>query len=264
MLARLSPRLEQIAAWVPRGSRLLDVGTDHALLPIALMERGMISFAVASDIAIGPIRSADENVARAGLRDHISVRHAAGLQSVAPGEVDTVVIAGMGGSTIADILQTSPDIVRNLACVILQPMNAMARLRTTLEQLHLSIQSEQMIAESGKTYQLILAVPQPDICGHRDVTDLDVTYPAPTESDLYNAYIARDWEWLALEFGPLNLQRTADQVVRAELRAAYRHWTKIQASLHPTDENHPTYSRWRQLEHQLLQIRGWLESNDVK
>ena len=78
----LSKRLQAIRAFIEPNERLADIGTDHAFLPIDLVQRGIIKFAVASDIGAGPVAIAKQNVADAGLTDQISVRQADGLAGI--------------------------------------------------------------------------------------------------------------------------------------------------------------------------------------
>lgn len=92
----LSKRLAAVAEFVPQGARLLDVGSDHAYLPIALMEEGKIDFAIAGEVVKGPYESAVHNVAGAGLADKIVVRLADGLAAFeASDQVTTITICGV-------------------------------------------------------------------------------------------------------------------------------------------------------------------------
>ncbi|EPC57119.1 SAM-dependent methyltransferase [Lacticaseibacillus paracasei subsp. paracasei Lpp123] len=95
----LSKRLQAISSFIEAGERVADIGTDHAFLPIYLVQQQRISFAIASDIGAGPVAIAKQNVADAGLTAQISVRQADGLASIMPDDaISTVVIAGMGVS----------------------------------------------------------------------------------------------------------------------------------------------------------------------
>ena len=105
---RLTPRLQVIADQIAPGARLADIGTDHAHLPIWLIENGRVVSVIASDIREGPLARAEENAARHGCLGRISLRLGAGLDKVCAEECDTVSIAGMGGETIADILTAAP------------------------------------------------------------------------------------------------------------------------------------------------------------
>ena len=104
----LTPRLRQIAAWVRQGAHLADVGTDHAYLPVWLTLQGRVASAIASDLRRGPLDRAQETGRRYGVGDRITFRLGNGLAAVAPEECDTIVIAGMGGENIAQILAGAP------------------------------------------------------------------------------------------------------------------------------------------------------------
>ena len=105
----IGARLEVIAALVPQNCVVADIGTDHAYLPVWLMQNGLIKAAIAADIAEGPCRAAQTNIGMYGLKDKIEVRRGSGLTVLKPGEADGAVIAGMGGSTIVQILEESPE-----------------------------------------------------------------------------------------------------------------------------------------------------------
>ena len=95
----ISQRLERVAAFVPDGAKLLDVGSDHAYLPIYLIQQGRIEKALAGEVVEGPFQSAQKNVAEHGLTEQIEVRLANGLAAFdAEDQIDTIVIAGMGWS----------------------------------------------------------------------------------------------------------------------------------------------------------------------
>ena len=114
----LTPRLRTIMEMVPQGVRLADIGTDHALLPVALLRREKIASAIASDIGQGPLESARRTARQFGYEDHVSLRLGPGLTTVQPKEADTIVIAGMGGETIEEACMvhgTDPDeLVENI------------------------------------------------------------------------------------------------------------------------------------------------------
>ena len=118
----IGARLEAIAALVPQNCVVADIGTDHAYLPVWLMQKGLIKAAIAADIAEGPCRAAQTNIGMYGLKDKIEVRRGSGLTVLKPGEADGAVIAGMGGSTIVQILEESPDVAKTLKFLIVQPM----------------------------------------------------------------------------------------------------------------------------------------------
>ena len=123
---KLPPRLAAIAALVPDGARLADIGTDHALLPIRLLLDGKIQSAIAADIRPGPLSRAKEN-ACAAMVTNLSCVLCDGLTGISPDSVDTVVIAGMGGETICTILAAAPWL-REGRRLILQPQSKAAEL----------------------------------------------------------------------------------------------------------------------------------------
>lgn len=149
----LSPRLRAIARQVPPGARLTDVGTDHAYLPAALLLEGRIAGAIASDVNEGPLARGRATARTYGLEDVLELRLSSGLEEIQAGETDTVVIAGMGGELIAEILAQAPwtrDVL-----LLLQPMTAQAVLRRWLLENGYVIQAETLVREGEKFYQLL-------------------------------------------------------------------------------------------------------------
>lgn len=149
----LSPRLRAAAEQVPFGARLTDVGTDHAYLPAALLLEGRISGAIAADVNPGPLRRAEETVRTYGLEASLTLRLTDGLTGIGPEETDTVVIAGMGGELIAQIVSQAPwtrDVL-----LLLQPMTAQAALRQWLLTHGYVISKETLVREGEKFYQLL-------------------------------------------------------------------------------------------------------------
>ena len=150
---KLPPRLAAIAALVPNGARLADVGTDHALLPIRLLLDGKIRSAVATDIRPGPLSRAKENAYAAGVQN-LSCILCDGLSGVSSGDADTIVVAGMGGENIAGILRAAPWACRD-ALLILQPMSRPEELRAALPSLGLSICAERLVRDAGRLYSIL-------------------------------------------------------------------------------------------------------------
>ncbi len=156
---KLSKRLATIAALVPPGSRLADIGTDHAYLPVYLVSEGIVPSAVAGEVNQGPFRAAGEALDRVGLTDRIDLRFGDGLAVLAPGEVDTAVIAGMGGPTIVEILDACPEVTASLSCLVLQPMLGGGVVRRWLAASGWHIVAEALVEEDGRLYEVIAAAP---------------------------------------------------------------------------------------------------------
>ena len=151
----LTPRLACLAALVPPGACLADVGTDHGKLPISLLLDGRIAQAIGSDIGAGPIAHAARNAAEHGVS--LSLRLAPGLDAVRPEECDTVSIAGMGGQTIAEILQAAPWTGDGAHLLLLQPMTMVYELRQWLWAHGYAIERETLCREDRRRYVVLSA-----------------------------------------------------------------------------------------------------------
>ncbi|WP_152398437.1 MULTISPECIES: tRNA (adenine(22)-N(1))-methyltransferase [Paenibacillus] len=157
---KLSRRLQLIMEQIPDGSRLADIGSDHALLPVAAVEAGRAIKAVAGEVNQGPLQAAAKQVAEAGRGEDISVRLGDGLAVISPGEVDVITIAGMGGSLIASILNEGQDKLTGVKRLILQPNVGEDLLRRWLLDHAWVLVSEMIIEEDGKIYEILTAVPE--------------------------------------------------------------------------------------------------------
>ena len=152
---KLPPRLSVIAEMVPCGTKLADVGTDHGLVPIFLLQSGRIRSSAASDIRPGPLSRARANAESHGI-DNIRFVLCDGLAGISPEEADTIVIAGMGGETIAAILAAAPW-VKSDKTLILQPMSRPEVLRGALGEQRLRIEEERLVEDGGKLYTILRA-----------------------------------------------------------------------------------------------------------
>ena len=119
----LSMRLQAVADLVTAGSRLADIGTDHAYIPIYLLEKGTVTEAFAMDVNPGPLKRAEENIREHGLTEGIQTRLSDGFSAMKPGEADSAVIAGMGGNLVIRILSEGRDVVSCLRECVLQPQS---------------------------------------------------------------------------------------------------------------------------------------------
>lgn len=155
----LSPRLQKIFSLVPKNHCTADIGTDHAYIPIALVESGVCERAIASDIKQGPLKRAETNIRRCGLSSKIDARLGAGLETLSPADAEVIIIAGMGGILIADILEASRAVTDSAKYLILQPMTATAELREYLSQNGYTVDGEYLEAEENKLYNIITAIP---------------------------------------------------------------------------------------------------------
>lgn len=156
---------------------MADIGSDHALLPVYLAERGRVSFAVAGEINAGPLEAADKQVKMAGLSDIVQVRLGDGLAVVTAGEVDVVTIAGMGGSLITHILDEGQHKLAAVRKLILQPNVGEDQVRHWLMAHGWVLEDEIGLEEDGKYYEVLSAIRSPNA----DQENLDLYRPRPLE-----------------------------------------------------------------------------------
>ena len=153
----ISKRLETVASFVPQGAVLLDVGSDHAYLPIELVEKGHIERAIAGEVVVGPYQSAVKNVESHDLSEKIQVRLANGLAAFEESDqVSVITIAGMGGRLIASILEEGFDKLAHVERLILQPNNREDDLRSWLQDHGFQIIAESILEEAGKFYEILV------------------------------------------------------------------------------------------------------------
>lgn len=153
----LTPRLRILADRVPQGARFADIGTDHGHLPLYLMREGRIDQAIASDIRPGPLEHAKENAAFHGFTEQVRFVLAGGLDGIQAEDCDTIAIAGMGGETIAEILNDAPWTQKGDHLILLQPMTSVYELRQWLWENGYCIEDEAVCAE-GRRHYVILSV----------------------------------------------------------------------------------------------------------
>ena len=153
----LSERLKAIASFIPKNSIVADIGTDHGYLPVYLIEKGISKKVIATDISINSLEKISQLVKTKGLEERIDIRQGNGLGVLKAFEVDTLVIAGMGGLLIRDILDNNKDIANSVVNFILQPNVASKELREYLYANSFEIVDEKLVKESGKFYEIIYA-----------------------------------------------------------------------------------------------------------
>ena len=156
-LINLDNRLRACANMIRKDAKLADIGTDHAYLPIFLMQTKLISRAIAADIKEGPLNCAKQNIRKYNLSDKIETRLSNGLENISPYEVDDIVIAGMGGELIIDIMSKASWLKNANKRLILQPMSMSKKLRAYLFNNNFKLLKEVAIYSDKRVYTVMLA-----------------------------------------------------------------------------------------------------------
>ena len=182
----LRPRLALLASLVPRGTVLADVGTDHGYIPVYLRQKGVIDRAIASDIGREPLGHARRTAEEYGVIG-IDFRLCAGLDAIAPTECGTVLIAGMGGETIRDILAAAPWTRDGRHTLLLQPQTKLEELRLWLCENGYAVAREYLVRDKGKLYVVMTAT-----AGERFTPSAEQLYGglALEREALYGDYLA--------------------------------------------------------------------------
>ncbi len=193
-MIKLSQRLQAIADLVPQDAQVADIGTDHGFLPCWLAQAERAAQVIACDVNEQPLALAQKNISDYQVADRVSTRLGDGLQVIAPGEVDVVTIAGMGGSLMLEILDRSSAVVDRLRRMILQPNVGAEAVRIWAEKNRWQIVREELVRENDR-FSVIIALepgrsPQP-----MSAVEL---YLGPKlladQHPLLGLYISQEWE----------------------------------------------------------------------
>ncbi|MDD3395163.1 MAG: class I SAM-dependent methyltransferase [Anaerotignum sp.] len=158
----ISKRLQAVAELVSYPI-VADIGTDHGYVPIYLHRLGKVKKAFACDVRKGPLEKAQENILLHQAQAYIETRLGSGLLPLQPGEAETAVIAGMGGMLTIRILKDSPEVVASLKELILAPQLDVDAVRRYLHTIGFSIETEQMLKEDGKFYNIMRCIPGEEV-----------------------------------------------------------------------------------------------------
>ncbi len=146
-----------MAKLVPAGAKPIDVGTDHAMVPVWLVQSGRCEQVLATDIRSGPLKSARALLEKTGTSDRIRLMQTDGLAGIGPADGDTVILAGMGGETMVDILSAASWIREEGALLILEPQSKKADLRRFLRDNGYAVLTEQLVRDAGRIYPVLTA-----------------------------------------------------------------------------------------------------------
>ncbi|HBG4719904.1 TPA: SAM-dependent methyltransferase [Clostridioides difficile] len=154
---KLTDRLLKIASLVSDGKKIADIGTDHGYIPVYLLKEGKVPFAVLADVNKGPLDNAHKEVIQNNLLDKVDLRLGSGIEILEIGEVEEVIIAGMGGILISELLKAKKEVAHNVEKLILQPMQAQEELRYYLLNNGYEILEEVLVREDFRIYEIIVA-----------------------------------------------------------------------------------------------------------
>lgn len=151
---KLTPRLQCVADCIKKCNLLADIGTDHAYIPIYSIQNNIAAKAIAGDVVKGPLNIATDNIMSHGLGDKITPVLANGL--AAAENADVIVIAGMGGKLICEILDENLKIAKSADYIIIQPMTCSYELRRYLHENGFEISDEKLTREEDKIYNIMV------------------------------------------------------------------------------------------------------------
>lgn len=167
----LSKRLKAVADMVTKGNNAADIGTDHGYVPIYLVKNHISGHVYAMDINEGPLKMADKNICLEGFSEKITTVLSDGMEKLKDHMAETVIIAGMGGDLIADILFRGKNI-KGIKELVLSPHKRIDIVRKYLTENHWKIIQEEMVKDAGKYYTILKAVPGEE----REYTDVELKY----------------------------------------------------------------------------------------
>lgn len=225
-MIRLSKRMVAVASMITDGNVLADVGTDHGYVPIALVQEKKIPKAIAMDVNKGPLQRACEHIAAYHLEDYIETRLSDGVERLKVGEVDTILIAGMGGDLVIRILTEGNEVCRNAKELVLQPQSELEKVRKFLREHKYKLVDEDMIIEDGKYYPMMKVV--------------------PVEEDVFWSLLPEDAVRVGYMYGPL-LLRNGNPSLRKFLVKQHKQLTMILDELEKQPETETILSRKKEV-----------------
>lgn len=157
-LFSLNKRLELCAGMVRKNSRIADIGTDHAYLPVWLVRAGFVSFAIAADIKAEPLKAGEQTIRKYHAEDKVTTRLCDGLNAIKAEEVDDIIIAGMGGETIVHILSEADWLKNSEKRLVLQPMSKHELVIAYLYENGFTLSEHKTTVADGKVYTAFTAV----------------------------------------------------------------------------------------------------------
>lgn len=188
-IINISERLKCVASLVNKGARVADIGTDHAYLPIYLVQNGISNKVYACDVRKEPLRRAKLHIDEYGLSDKITTKLCDGLKGINKCDVDTVTICGMGGKLMKNILKAGIDKLGDNTQLVLSAQSELKDFRKYLLETGIDIKSEHMLLEDGKYYFIFDCVYNTQDEYYLNVTNIqqnNIYENAAVASDIHN------------------------------------------------------------------------------
>lgn len=254
----LSKRLQAVADLVTDGYKTADIGTDHAYIPIYLLEHHIAPFAIAMDVNVGPLERARAHVREKHLEEKITLRLSDGFEALVPGEADTAILAGMGGGLVMKILKENWDVTLHLKECILQPQSEIAKVRAFLLKEGFLFLAEDMVLEDGKFYPMMKVKP-PVRKGQQniEVSGSGLSYAEEACGAGQKECPHRGWSDVEICYGRLLLEGK-HPVLKQFLGKEIQLKTKILKNLEGQDSEHAR-QRMRELYQELSQAQKGME-----
>ncbi len=193
-MVRLSKRLQTVVSFVTPGNTVADVGCDHAHTGIFLVQAGISPRVIAMDLRKGPLELAKENVLREGMKEKIELRLSDGLDKLAAGETDTILISGMGGPLILEILKKN--IQKALAAreLVLSPQSDLEGFPEGLRSLGFEIGKTGIVKEDDKFYFVFRACPIENGENRSTGTECERSFPVPEPAEVWTEFLEKEKE----------------------------------------------------------------------
>ena len=247
-IINISRRLKCVAGLVNKGARVADIGTDHAYLPIYLVQTGISDKIYACDVRKEPLRRAKLHIDEYGLSDKITTRLCDGLKGIDKGTVDTVTICGMGGRLMKNILEAGMDKLGDNTQLVLSAQSELRDFRKYLLETGIDIKSEHMLLEDGKYYFIFDCVYNKQYVQCVDGNDRKMS-TAYTEEELrYGRYLLNSRSEVLYEY--LNKELAGCNNIRNGLVNNKEQSISVQSRLHAIEADIAVISkalgRWKE------------------
>lgn len=219
-MIKLTDRLETIAKEISTGETVADIGTDHGFLPIFLWERGICDKVIMTDISYDSLGKAEDNCTTLHPGEDFDLRIGNGMEVIENGEVDVIVMAGMGGILMTDILKADVRKSKSFKKLILQPRNNIGILRHWLLNNGFSIVNEQLVREGKYICEVITAIPK-EIAVTRNMGPDRIEYQYPHSLIDFKGPLTKEYlsNKLKIEQDILCSMERSTKVTQRELRS---------------------------------------------